>query len=262
MEEKDIFYDEIDIGKCPFPFLLLYRKEYNHEISGDTKRNNNGIEKEETTMLTREVKIQSKKYSGIQLKVITGHFATPSSHINYYIDMTTMKTRQNEAVAVAKALAQKYTMTTIVDTIVCMDGCEVIGAYLADELTKAGVMSLNMHETIYVVSPEFDSGGQIIFRDNLQPMINGKNIIVLAASITTGKTVEKSLECIEYYGGKIQGISVIFSAVDQVHGMDVNMLFDKEELPDYATFKMVNCPHCKNGQKIDAIVNGFGYSRI
>ena len=32
-------------------------------------------------------------------------------------------------------------------------------------------------------------------------------------SVTTGLTVRKSLDCIRYYGGIIQGISTIFSAV-------------------------------------------------
>ena len=80
-------------------------------------------------------KMRSRKFPDVIMKVIPGHFVTPNSHINYYIDMTTMKTRQSEAKAAARAMASTYAATTIVDTIVCMDGMEVIGAYLADELT-------------------------------------------------------------------------------------------------------------------------------
>ena len=109
-------------------------------------------------------KMRSRKFPDVIMKVIPGHFVTPNSHINYYIDMTTMKTRQSEAKAAARAMASTYAATTIVDTIVCMDGMEVIGAYLADELTQAGVMSMNAHKTIYVYSPEFDNRGQMIFR--------------------------------------------------------------------------------------------------
>lgn len=102
------------------------------------------------------------------LKVIPGHFVTPNSHINNYIDLTTMKTRQSEAVEVAKAISETYASSTIVDTIVCMDGMEVIGAFLADRLTRAGIMSMNQHKTIYIVRPEFDVTGQMIFRENNQ----------------------------------------------------------------------------------------------
>lgn len=52
-------------------------------------------------------KMRSTRHHDVVMKVIPGHFVTPNSHINYYIDMTTMKTRQNEAVAAAKAMSEK-----------------------------------------------------------------------------------------------------------------------------------------------------------
>lgn len=58
----------------------------------------------------------------------------------------------------------------------------------------------------------------MIFRGNLKPEIYGKNVLLLLASATTGKTVRNSIECIEYYGGILQGISAIFSAVDSING--------------------------------------------
>lgn len=207
-------------------------------------------------------KVPSKLNKNISLKVIPGHFATNHSHINYYIDMTTLKFRKSEAENIAKCFVREYTNNTYVDTIVCMDSCEVIGAFLADELTKAGIMSLNSHKTIYIVSPEFNSNGQIIFRDNIQPMIKNKNVILLLASATTGKTIRKSVECIDYYGGKICGVSAIFSAVSNVDNIKINSIFTKEEIKDYETFPHIECPYCKGGHKLDAIVNSYGYSQL
>lgn len=206
-------------------------------------------------------KIPAKADGAVMLKVIPGHFATNHSHINNYVDLTTLKTRQNEAQAAARVLAQ-YANCTIVDTIVCLDGCEVIGAYLAEELTKAGVMSMNQHQTIYIASPEFHTGGQLIFRDNMQMMVRDKNILLLLATATTGQTLESSLECIEYYGGKVQAIGAIFSAVRKARGIEVNSIFTHQDLPDYQTYEFKNCPLCKNKQKIDAIVNTYGYSKL
>ena len=48
------------------------------------------------------IKIHSKNHPNIELKAIHGHFVTPSSHINYFLDMTTMKTRLSEASTAAK----------------------------------------------------------------------------------------------------------------------------------------------------------------
>ena len=101
------------------------------------------------------IKIQSKQYRNVMLKAIPGHFVTPNSHVNYFLDMTTIKSRLSEASAVAKALSEQITATTVVDTIVCIDGCEIIGAFLAEDLTRAGVYSMNSHNTIYIVTPEY-----------------------------------------------------------------------------------------------------------
>jgi orotate phosphoribosyltransferase len=149
-----------------------------------------------------------------------------------------------------------------IDTIVCLDGCEVIGAFLASELSRSGILSTNAHKTIYVVTPEFNSNGQMLFRDNLKPEIAGKNVLLLLASATTGKTIRNSIECIEYYGGILQGISAIFSAVDSIAGHRIDALFRPEDIPNYEAHPSHDCPMCKSGQSIDALVNGYGYSEI
>ena len=89
------------------------------------------------------IKIRSKVHPNVILKAIPGHFVTPNSHVNYFLDMTTLKSRLSEALAVAKELSAQITASTVVDTIVCIDGCEIIGAFLAEELTRAGVYSMN-----------------------------------------------------------------------------------------------------------------------
>ena len=208
------------------------------------------------------IKMQSKRNEDVILKIIPGHFVTPNSHINYYVDMTTMKARQNEAKAAAAALAEAYYATTVVDTILCMDGTQVIGAYLADELSKNGVLSMNAHKTIYIAEPEYDLSGQMIFRENQLMMVHGKHVLLLLASATTGKTIARALDGVHYYGGEITGVSAIFSAVRKVAGLPVNALFSTEDVPDYKTYPADNCALCKNAVAVDAICNGFGYSRL
>ncbi len=213
-------------------------------------------------MESRATKILSKVNQNAIIRVIPGHFATNHSHINYYVDMTIMKSRKSEAAAAASVLARKYSTSTYIDTIICMDGCEVIGAYLADELTASGIMSLNKHQTMYIVTPEMNPGGQLIFRDNMQMMINGKHCLLLLASATTGRTIARAIECVQYYGGIIEGVSAIFSASKEVAGMEINAIFGKEDIGDYRTYDFTNCPMCARKEKIDAIVNSYGYSKL
>lgn len=213
-------------------------------------------------METNQFKIYSQCNNLISLKVTPGHFATSSSHINYYIDMTSLKSRHNEAKAVAKAMVQDYFTSTVVDTIVCLDDTKIIGAYLADELTSQGFFSANQHGTIYIITPEQSSTGQLIFRENYINMINGKNILVILATATTGKTINTALDCIEYYGGIIAGVSSIFAASPDTGDQHINTLFTSDDIAGYLTYPAAECPLCQAKVPINAIINNHGYSKL
>lgn len=208
------------------------------------------------------IKIPLKENPDIILKAIPGHFITPNSHVNYYLDMTTIKSRLNEASAAAKELGKKIEPTTIVDTIVCMDGCEIIGAYLAEELSKAGIISINYHKTIYITTPEVTNTGQLVFRDNIQPMIKEKNVLLLLASATTGQTIVKAVHTLKYYGANVSGISTIFSVANSSMGIPIKSLFTIKNIPDYKVYAPEGCSMCKNKKQIDAFANAFGYSYL
>ena len=200
------------------------------------------------------------KRGNVPLRVAHGHFATNHSHINYYIDITYPKTRLSEAKAVAKQLVLNFVNNTPVDTILCLDGTAVIGACLADELTKSGFRSINKHDTIYVVEPEYNSNSQMIFRDNIQSMVRNKNVLILMASCTTGFTANKGIEAISYYGGEVVGVAALYSMVDEINGLPVRSVFNVKDIPDYESFDYKDCPYCKRGRKLDALVNSHGYS--
>ena len=150
----------------------------------------------------------------------------------------------------------------MVDTIVCLEGTQVVGSFLAEELTSAGVLSMNAHKTIYIVTPEFNSNSQIVFKDNYRAMINGKNVLILTATVTTGLTINKAIEGIQYYGGVIQGISAVFSALENVNGIPIKSVFGLKDVPDYQYSDYRNCPLCKEGKKLDALINPYGYSKL
>ena len=202
------------------------------------------------------------RHGNVPLRIARGHFATNHSHINYYIDVTFQKTRLSEAKDVARYLVKSFKNTALVDTILCLDGTAVIGTCLAEELTASGFRSLNTHNTIYVVDPEYNANSQMIFRDNVQPMIKGKHVLVLMASVTTGFTAKRSIQAIGYYGGEVAGITSIYSAVDEAEGYPVHSVYNVSDLPDYASYDYRECPYCKAGKKIDALVNSFGYSEL
>ncbi len=199
---------------------------------------------------------------GVYLRVAQGHFATSHSHMNYFIDITMQKTCLQEATAVARELVPFYRSRTIVDTIICLDGTEVIGACLANEMTRMDPQNVNSNQKIYVVTPEHTSGSQLLFRENIAPMIKGKNVLILAASVVTGYTAMAAIEAIKYYNGFVAGVASIFATVDSCEGYPVTALFNPKDLPDYQSFDSHKCPMCHAGKKIDALVNCYGYSKL
>ena len=209
-----------------------------------------------------ELKHLDRRRGNVPLRVAKGHFATNHSHINYYIDITYHKTRLSEAKASAYELVSHFINDTPVDTIICLDGTAVLGAFVAEELTKSGFRTINLHQTIYVLEPELSSSSQMIFRDNIQPMIRGKHVLILMASVTTGFTAKRAIEAIGYYGGHVAGVAAIYRAVDEILGYPVRSIYSVKDLPDYESYDYRDCPYCKQGKKLDALVNSFGYSAL
>ena len=209
-----------------------------------------------------DIKHYKIRYGNAPLRVARGHFAPNHSHINYYIDITYQKTRLSEAKDSAYQLVTHFINDTPVDTILCLDGTAVLGTCVAEELTKSGFCTINQHQTIYVVEPEYNANSQIIFRDNIKPMIQNKTVLILMASVTTGFPAKRSIEAIHYYGGHVAGVAAVYRAVNEIGGYPVRSVYSVADIPDYESYDYHDCPYCKQGKKIDALVNSFGYSAL
>ena len=113
-------------------------------------------------MESRKKLINVKGNKNIHMGIIPGHFATNHSHINHYVDLNSIKTSFRMARETAKMIAEKYN-TVQIDTIICLEGTETLGAFLAQELADSSVASINSgkdidsrderHTTPFRVSP-------------------------------------------------------------------------------------------------------------
>lgn len=210
----------------------------------------------------KTLKIKAKR-KNLYLRVSEGHFATSRSHSNYYIDVAAQKSRLSEATAIAEELASDYKLSTkIIDTILCIDGTEVVGTCLARELTKNKFININAHQTIYIVTPETIGGSQLLFRDNIVPMIKGKHVLVLSVNVATGFTAKAAIDAVKYYGGEVVGVASIFATDDECDGYDVVSVFNPDDLPGYFSCSAHECPLCKEGKKLDALINSHGFSKL
>ncbi|NLX71594.1 MAG: hypothetical protein GX024_12050 [Clostridiales bacterium] len=213
-------------------------------------------------MEDRAFTVSLDKNPVISMKVIPGHFTTSHFHTNYYLDLDNLKTNASVARDVAEELALPYLSSTLVDTIVCIEGTEVIGAYLADELLREGTSVVNSGRDIHVVTPRSNVNRQFIFHHNIQKVIYNKNIILLVSSISSGITFNSALECLSYYGGKLVGVSALFNAYPDMHEQEVHSLFTSKDIPGYQLYSPGECAMCKEGRKLDAIIVHDGYIRM
>ncbi len=203
------------------------------------------------------------KNENVFIHVMAGHFISANNHINYYVGTSDIKHNLNVSTQAAKLMAEYYSINGIdVDTVLCLYETQALGAYLAQELSNSTMMAPNPDQTVFVVGSEYDAAGNLIFRDNLRRMIYGKNVVVLISCITSGRTVERAIESVRYYGGKVAGISSVFSMQSKISGVPVSSLFTTDDIPGYISYPSHDCPLCQKGVAVDAISNGYGYSKI
>lgn len=131
--------------------------------------------------MKQSIRITSRVNKRLYADAIPGHFATNHSHINYYIDMSEIKHSMAMSREAARSIAYQFSSTSI-DTLLCMEGTEYIGAYLAGELSSVGMGNVNSGKDIYLVEPDSNVNGQFVFSDNLRHMIEHRNVLVLVNS--------------------------------------------------------------------------------
>ncbi len=207
-------------------------------------------------MEKRAYEIVSNSNRMVKIKVIPGHFATRHSHVNYCVDMTDVKSVLGAAKAAAKLFSDSFASTPV-DTIISLDRMKMVGAFVAEYLSRSHV---NLDQDIAVITPEI-TNDKLLLRDNFLQFVKNKRVLLLTASATTGKDVKSVVEGIRYYGGEAVGVATVFGGEFSCD-VPVVKIFGVTDIPDYSSYLSTDCPLCKKGVKVDAVVNSYGYSKI
>ena len=206
--------------------------------------------------------VSCKSNKRIKLTVSRGHFATSHAHVDHYMSFTDLRTNHRTAQLAAEELSKFYCYNTSVDTIICLESTQVIGSYMAQLLAASGNRNINSNRDISVITPESNSSGQLVFTSDVQPLVQDRSVLVLISTISTGRSLNRALECISYYGGHLVGIAALFSAVGSAFGMPIHALFSPDDVPDYHSYQSSECPFCQRGRKLDGLVTVSGYTKI
>ena len=211
-------------------------------------------------MLMNCVTVSAKGNRKIRLNIYPGHYATSHAHVDNYFSMTEVRTDCAMAAEAADVLAS-YFRYSPVDTVISLEYTQIIGAFVAQNLSAPG-RDINSGADIHVVTPQVNSNNQLTFSSDMQPYVTGKNVLLLLSTVSTGRSLARAAECIRYYGGNLGGIASIFSAIGESGGMPVRSIFTSADLSSYNSYQSDQCPFCKNGRKLDGFITTAGYTEI
>jgi orotate phosphoribosyltransferase len=148
--------------------------------------------------------INSQRDERVFIRASSGHFITANKHIDCYVGTSDIKHNHDVSICAARLLAEYYHMRGIrIDTVLCLYETQTLGAYVAHELSKPNMFNPNPSANIFVLGPEYDVSGNMIFRDNLIRMIKDKRVLILMSCITSGKTVERAMDSVAYYAARL-----------------------------------------------------------
>ncbi len=202
------------------------------------------------------------KNPAIKINVTQGHFSTSHAHMTHYLDLNNLKTNALIAKEVAEELAQPYLAGALVDTIVCMEGTEVIGASMAEVLLDSGTLITDEDMAIHVLIPLRNTERKLMFPADMHKLIRHRNIILLISSISTGITLNSALDCLSYYGAQLVGVSALFNAKEVAADQVIHAMFTKDDIVGYELYRPGDCPMCQEGQKLDGIIIHDGCSTM
>ncbi|MBQ1684480.1 MAG: orotate phosphoribosyltransferase [Clostridia bacterium] len=211
-------------------------------------------------MLTNYVTVPAKGNRRIKLTIYPGHYATSHAHVDNYISMTEVRTSSTMTAETADELAKVFKYMQI-DTIICLEYTQNIGAMLANVLTS-GRREVNSGNDIHIITPSINSNNQLTFTSDTQPFVTGRNVLILLSTISTGRSLSRAQECVGYYGGKLVGIGAIFSAIDESDGIPVHSIFQPSDLGSYNNYHSNECPYCKAGRKLDGFITTGGLTEL
>ena len=211
-------------------------------------------------MLMNCVTVTAKGNRKIRLNIYPGHYATSHAHVDNYFSMTEVRTDCAMAAEAAEMLASHFRYTPV-DTVISLEYTQIIGAFVAKDLSAPG-RDINSGADIHVVTPQVNSNNQLTFSSDMQPYVTGKNVLLLLSTISTGRSLARAVECIRYYGGNLAGIGSIFSAIGESGDYPVRSIFTSADLAAYNSYRSDECPFCRSGRKLDGFITTAGYTEI
>lgn len=263
IDEKEVYLEKLRkiLGSEKYASFGEIVLRYSELLANSSRRKASLIKRERRSKQPDCYVLRRSSYKyGIRVYAIPGHYVSSKSHTNYYINTYDIK-RQEGARDIASVMSS-YFFNIKIDTICCIGGMDIIGAYSAQELTRPSNANANANKNMNIIVPEYGARGEMIFRENMEMMLKDKDVVLTLPMVITGKTLLDIANTINDCYGRVVGIFALFSTCNAINGVPIYSLFNKKDLPNYRSYPHHDCELCKQGVRIDAVFNDFGCSLI
>ncbi len=179
-----------------------------------------------------------------------GHFVgTSGLHFDTYVNKDYLYPHTKETSRVCRLFAEKYKDADI-DVVVG----PALGGIIVSQWVASHLSEIYGKEVLGIYTEKASDSGQVFTRGYEKYVKDGKRVLVVEDIITTGISVLKSIKAVREAGGNVVGACAI---VNKTRDLDKNIFDTKfETLADVFvdTYKVEDCPLCKNGVPINTNV--------
>lgn len=93
-------------------------------------------------------------------------------------------------------------------------------------------------------------------------MIRDKHVLILTASVTTGISARKARSACSTTAAPPLGSAPFSAPSRRWTAPRCQAVFGPGDVTGYETYPSHDCPLCRSKNRLDALVNGYGYSKL
>ncbi len=182
--------------------------------------------------------------------LVNDHFVgTSGLHFDTYINKDFLYPHTKETLEVCKLLAEKYKDQDIEVVVGPALGGIILSQWTAHHLSR-----MYDKEVLAIYTEKSQDGGQIFTR-GYENYVKDKRVLIVEDIVTTGNSVQKTIESVKKAEGNVLGLSVMINKNPQninsnTFGVPFNALGEME----VKTYDEEKCPFCKKGIPVNTLV--------
>ncbi len=171
---------------------------------------------------------------------------TSGRHMSVYINKDSLLSHPTQTSLICSLIAQQN-HNLDVDLVVAP---AVAGAILGHEVARQ--LSKVLDKEVLSAYADKAEDGRLVFKRGYDQLVKDKKVLIIEDTLATGFSVNKMIDVVREFGGKILAINVIVNRVPKIVNSET-LGFPLLSLCDIEaeTYDEKNCPLCRSGVPIN-----------